>query len=65
VVVCICLACGAKTECATPFFDDIGFVENQVIGKSFGPPWILKVAVIIQDLWADNDDLILTASRIL
>jgi hypothetical protein len=30
-----------RLECATPFFDDIGFIENQinkVIGKHFSPP---------------------------
>ena len=57
---------GAKST--IPFLDNVSLIKNQiyqVINKDFHSPEILKAAVIIENLWAHKDDLILSACKIL
>jgi len=57
-----------RAKSTAPFLDNVSLVKNQiyqVINKDFCSPEILKAAVIIENLQAHKDDLILSACKIL
>ena len=57
-----------RAKSTAPFLDSVSLVKNQiyqVINEHFCSPEILKAAVVIENLWAHKDDLILSTCKIL
>ena len=62
----ILLCQGLGDDCTTPLLDNMSLIQDEVnkfICKNFSSPQVLEMHIIVQDLGADNNPLVLSPSN--